>query len=314
MSGPLPNTRRGSFWDDPRLVFPSTEVWLALDADARAAEIERILDALSEYRELMAEGVRHMRSKVGAAAELDGHFRRAGRPVFVASELPVFYPGEAVIAPDVMAVVDCDPDIEPDSWVVADEGRGIDFVLEVRNQGKAHKDLVDAVRDYARRGIPEYFAFDCRRGHLRGWRLGGPNATSYQPILPQRGYLPSRVLGLELAPVGTRLRFFTNGAVVPDATELIARLEAATDAQQAALDERTRKLDESNRKLDDALDRLGAAQAALIDGLLSLCAARALTLSAEQQARIVSEDDILRLSTWLRRAAVATDAASLFAD
>jgi hypothetical protein len=52
----------------------------------------------------------------------------------------------------------------------------------------------------------------------------------------------------------------------------------------------------------------------LIDGLLSLCAARALTLSAEQQARIVSEDDILRLSTWLRRAAVATDAASLFAD
>ncbi len=138
MSGPLPNTRRGSFWDDPRLVFPSTEAWLALDADARAAVIKRILDTLSELRD---------------------------------------------------------------------------------------------------------------------------------------------------------------GA---DATERIDHPEAATDAYQASL--------------DDALDRLGAAQSALIDGLLSLCAARALTLSAEQQARIVSEDDILRLSTWLRRAAVATDAASLFAD
>jgi len=302
----MPTPSRKTFWDDPRLVFPEADVWLALGDDARAAVIERILDALSEYRELMAEGVRHMRSKVGAAAELDGHFRRAGQRVFVASELPVFYPGEAVIAPDVMAVLDCDPDIEPDSWVVVDQGRGLDIVLEVRNQGKAHKDLVDAVRDYARRRIPEYFAFDCRRGHLRGWRLGSADATGYQPIVPQGGYLPSRVLGLNLAVVGTRLRFYTNGAIVPDANELIARLEAATDAQQAALDD-------SARKLDDALDRLGTAQTALTQGLLSLCAARGVVLSPDQQAQIVAEDDVVQLSEWLRRATVVETAERLLA-
>lgn len=318
MTASVPRFEGKCFWDDPRLVFPDTATWRALDADAREAVIDRILAALAEYQELMAEGVRHVRSKVGIAAELDGHFRRAGRQVFVASELGVFYPGEPLIAPDVLAVLDCDPDLEPDSWVVDDQGRGIDLVIEVRNRGKAHKDMVDAVRDYARRRIPEYFAFDCRQGHLRGWRLGSPDAQSYQPIVPQGGYLPSRVLGLDLAVIGKRLRFFANGAAIPDAAELIARIQAVADQQQLERDEATRERDEAARERDeaarerdDALDQLGAAQAALIQGILALCAARDLPLDADQQARIVAEGEVATLSRWLSRAATASTAAAL---
>jgi len=318
MTVSVPGLGGKSFWDDPRLVFPDTATWRALDAAAREAVIDRILGALAEYQELMSEGVRHVRSKVGIAAELDGHFRRSGRRVFVASELGVFYPGEALITPDVMAVLDCDPDIEPDTWVVDDQGRGIDLVIEVRNRGKAHKDLVDAVRDYARRRIPEYFAFDCRRGQLRGWRLGSPDAQSYQPIVPQGGYLPSRVLGLDLAVIGTRLRFFANGAAVPDAAELIARIQAVADRQQLERDEAARERDEVARRLDavvrerdDILDQLGAVQTALIGGILALCAARNLALSADQQAQIVAEGEVATLSAWLARAATAPNADAL---
>jgi Uma2 family endonuclease len=314
MTASVPAPRGKSFWDDLRLVFPDTVTWRGLDAAARQGVIDRILGALAEYQELMSEGVRHVRSKVGIAAELDGHFRRAGRRVFVASELGVFYPGESVIVPDVLAVLDCDPDIEPDTWVVDDRGRGIDLVIEVRNQGKAHKDLVDAVRDYARRRIPEYFAFDCRRGQLRGWRLGSPNAQTYQPIMAQGGYLPSRVLGLDLAVVGTRLRFFANGAAVPDAAELLARIQSFADRQQGERDEAIRARDEALRVRDDARDQLGLAQAALCEGILALCAARNLPLSAQQQAQIVAEGEVTTLSLWLRRAATTSSAEALLAS
>ncbi|MEZ4407754.1 MAG: Uma2 family endonuclease [Polyangiales bacterium] len=215
MVPPSHPTKPPSPWDDPRLIFPDEETWAGLPPAERERVIERIVDVLEEYRAAMSEGVRHFRRKAGAGADLDAHFRRAGRGVFVACELAVFYPAEPVIVPDVLAVMDCDPDIEPESWVVQDQGRGIDVIVEVRNLGKKHKDIVDNVRDYARRRVPEYFSFHCRTGQLRGWRLTEPGARVYQPIVPQGGYLRSEVLGLELAVVDLRLRFYANQALVP---------------------------------------------------------------------------------------------------
>src|SRR5262245_36984624 len=42
------------------------------------------------------------------------------------------------------------------AWVVAEEGKGLDFVLEVLHKGDRNKDLVENVERYAQLGIPEY--------------------------------------------------------------------------------------------------------------------------------------------------------------
>ncbi|MEZ4406022.1 MAG: Uma2 family endonuclease [Polyangiales bacterium] len=294
-------------------MFPDEETWARLDPAERQRVIDRILDTLDEYREAMSEGVRHQRRKTGIAAELDGHFRRAGRAVFIASELAVLYPGEPAIVPDVLAVMDCDPDIEPETWVVSEQGRGVDVVVEVRNLGKKHKDLVENVRDYARRRIPEYFSFNCRDGQLRGWRLAELDALTYQPSVPQGGYLRSAVLGLELAAVGTRLRFYANQALVPDASEIVARLQAMADQQQSQLDEAARERDDARRERDDVRGQLHAAQVAMSAAILTLCEARGVALSPDQHAAVVAEGDVARLTRWLTAAATASDGDAIFA-
>jgi hypothetical protein len=69
-----------------------------------------------------------------------------------------------MIVPDVLAVVDCDPDIEPDSWVVQDQKRGIDLVIEVRNLGRKQKDLVENVRATRASPSPSTSASTVARG------------------------------------------------------------------------------------------------------------------------------------------------------
>jgi Uma2 family endonuclease len=293
-------------WDDPRVIFPDEETWNALSPSAQEVVLERIEATLDEYREAMSEGTRHVKRKMGAALDLDAHFRRAGRQVYIGSELAVLYPGEAVIVPDVLAVLDCDPDYEPERWIVPHEKRGIDLVIEVRNLGKKHKDLVENVRDYARVRIPEYFSYDCRRGLLRGWRLTEPGAQTYLPIVPQRGALHSNVIGLDLAIVDARLRFFQNESMVPTETELVARL-------QRVVDERNDALTESERQRADVVDRLAKVQTSLARTVLELCRLRGLALTEDQRARVLTETEAEALATWAERAATADVAEPLFA-
>ncbi|MEZ4406605.1 MAG: Uma2 family endonuclease [Polyangiales bacterium] len=308
-----PHPKALRVWDDPRVVFPDEETWARLSPAEREAVVERIESVLDEHREAMSEGTRHYKRKAGVTADLDAHFRRLGRAVYVSSELAVLYPGEAVIVPDVLAVVDCDPDYEPERWIVQDEGRGVDLIIEVRNLGKKHKDVVENVRDYARVGIPEYFSFDCRRGVLRGWRLASASARSYQPIVPQRGYLPSMVLGLDLAVMQSRLRFFVNETLVPNEAELVARLQMLADEKQGALDEAERQRGEAERQRDDALDQLARVQVTLARNVLDACRLRGVALTAEQSARIAAESDVDVLTAWSERAFSAATADDLLA-
>jgi len=300
-------------WDDPRIRLPDAETWASLDDAAQDARIEEIVAVLDEYREAMSEGTRHVRRKVGAAADLDAHFRRAGRGVYIGMELGVFYPGEAVIVPDVLAVMDCDPDYEPESWNVTRERRGIDVVIEVRNLGKKHKDLVENVEDYARLRIPEYFSFDCRSSQLRGWRLSDTQPRTYVPLIPQGGLLRSSVLGLDLAVVRTRLRFFSNGALVPSESELVVRLQALVDERQNERDEAAQARDEAAQARDESLARAARFQATLTQTILQALALRGVALDPRQTARVLSEDDPTTLAAWSQRAFTVTDGAALFA-
>jgi Uma2 family endonuclease len=306
MTGPSQRPRAPRVWDDPRIRVPDEETWARLSPAEREATAERIEAVLDEYREAMSEGVRHSKRKSGIAADLDAFYRRQGRRVLLANELAVLYPGEAVIVPDVVAVFDCDPDYEPERWVVQDEKRGVDLVIEVRNLGRKHKDVVENVLDYARVRIPEYFSFDCRRGVLRGWRLADPQARSYQPIVPQGGSLRSNVLGLELAVLQMRLRFFQGQSMIPTEAELITRLQSIVDERQEALDH-------AERQRADAIDQLSRLQVALARSVLDVCRLRGLALSDAQRARIAAESDAALLATWSERAASAATGDELLA-
>ena len=93
--------------DDPRA--PPQEVWERLTPEERA----RIVDGLpSEFPVSEAappEGDPHFVAKVRTRLVLEGFFSRTGRKVYLACELPVYYPGERMFAPDVIAVLGVEP-------------------------------------------------------------------------------------------------------------------------------------------------------------------------------------------------------------
>jgi hypothetical protein len=215
--------------DVPRA--PSSEAWDRMTPEER----RRAVDALpSEFdRQLfLPEGDPHFNTKMRVRATLDDFFARMGRPVYLACELPVYYPGERMFAPDLMAVVDVSTH-ERMRWVVSDERRGLDLALEIRVSGDRHKDYEANVERYARLGIREYFVFDRTRLHLAGWRLG--EGRRYHPIVPQFGRFHSEVLGLDMRREDHRLRFYVGTASVPTSAELVGTLEGMLEGLEERL-------------------------------------------------------------------------------
>ena len=178
----------------------------------------------------MSEGRPHKKAKTRAIDLLGLHFKAMGRLIYLAEEMAVMYPGEVSFTPDVMAVVDVPQpdDDERMAWVVADEGRGIDLVLEVLHAGNRKKDLTDNVERYARLGIPEYFVYDRGQQRLYGYRLP-PGARRYTPIVPQGGRYHTAVLGLDFAIEDGRLRVFHGSSELFGTDDLIARLHKMVD-------------------------------------------------------------------------------------
>ena len=150
---------------DPRA--PSQRVWDELGDVERA----RIVAALPSEVPLAEppEGDQHRIPKTRALEALGEYFRRLKRRVYLSSELPVYYPGEPMFAPDILAVLDVEPGPR-ERWVVSAEGRGLDFALEICVRGNRRKDFVDNVARFARLGIPEYFAYDALVPRLSGFR------------------------------------------------------------------------------------------------------------------------------------------------
>jgi Uma2 family endonuclease len=247
--------------DDPRA--PEMEQWERMSPDER----DRVVAMLPPDVPLELvpnEGDLHRQAKRGALDALEGWFRRTDRKIYLSSELSIYYPGERRFAPDLLAVTDVEPH-ERTSWVVAKEGKGLDFVLEVHVTGDRRQDEETNITRYARLGIAEYFYFDRPRLRLAGYRLP-VGARAYQRLVPQVGRFPSHVLGLDLALDGERLRFFAGNAPLEDADEMIARLGAMLDiviaSQEGAerqaealaeqLEEERRLREETERQLAEA--------------------------------------------------------------
>lgn len=253
--------------DDPRA--PPAEVWEQLTPEQRREIVDSLPSEFPLDEAAPPEGDPHWHPVTRARTTLDRWFRRAGRRVYVSGNLAVYYPGERVFSPDVIAVADVETH-ERDRWVVSDEGKGIDVALEVIVRGKRRKDLQRNVEWFARLGIPEYFVYDRKRGSLRGFRLASSAARAYEPVIPQRGHYASRVLGLDLVIEGGRLCFYAGDAAIPDTDELIDKLGALVDAaEQRAqelelrLDEEARAREEEARVREEAERRLAEALAEL---------------------------------------------------
>lgn len=266
---------------DPRA--PSQEVWEAMTPEQRA-RVVAMLPAEVPLELHPPEGDQHRKAKSRTADTLDAFFRRIGRKIYVSSELGVFYPDEPRFAPDVLAVLDVETH-DRTKWVVSDEGKGLDLVIEVHYRGDTDKDYKQNVERYARLGVREYFVFDRAMLTLRGYRLPQPTEElrgrprAYRPILPQQGRFASEVLGLDLIIEGDKLRFLLGMAEVPEAEELVAKLGAMLDtvllhrqeAEDRARAEAERaeaeaaRAQELQRKLTETEQKLASAEALIAE-------------------------------------------------
>lgn len=206
---------------------PTREAWDAMTAAERAAAVEALPLSLPQshiIQRAMAEGDEHLETRYQARDTLRRWYRSRERQVYVGSEMMVYYPGEEPITPDVFAVREVATHWRK-TWVVAEEGKGVEWALEVLASGRRAKDLDRNVTRYAELGIAEYFVFDLRTRRLHAWRQSAPGVRRYEPIRKEGDSYPSQVLGLDLLVVGRTLRFRQGTSELLTAEDLLERLE-----------------------------------------------------------------------------------------
>lgn len=283
-------------------VTPTVEVWRRMTPTEKLDFQLQAIDALNATADLMGEGRPHKNAKTRTMDALSLHFKATGRTVYLGEEMVVLYPGVETFSPDILAVLDVEEpeDDERMSWVVADEGKGLDLVIEVLYKGKRDKDLVTNVERYAQLGIPEYFLYDRLKHKLHAYRLPSSGTRRYERVMPQFGRYHSRVLGLDMQVVGTELRFLAGEAELPGSAKLIGRLQnmmlsVSTKLEQAEARAEQAELEATNAKIE-----------AWATGVLAVLRARGFVITDAARAQIMAQQDTERLARWLEKAIVAT--------
>lgn len=286
------------------LIAPTEAEWRAMSPEARLDRLDEINSALSDPPVWASEGRPHKKAKSVVLDQLGLHFGSTGRDVYLAEEMAVLYPGQPSFAPDILAVLGV-PQPEEDermAWVVVDEGRGPDLILEVLHHGDRNKDLVANVARYAALGIPEYFVYDRARQQIIGYRLPGPGATRYQRILPQMGRSTSTVLGLELAVTGGKLRFYYGQAELIGTPDLIDRIRGMMQDLETKADQAQAQAEQAQSQTDQAQTEAEQAREAMRTSILALLTARG-PCPDEVRAQVSACGDLATLQRWLLRAA-----------
>ena len=196
----------------------------------------------------MAESEIHAQCMMYATAALRRHFQRhAQRDVYVSSNHFIYYERgnpRAVVAPDVYVVIGAPVHLR-DSYLLWNEPKGPDFVLEATSRSTRREDLGHKREVYAALGVTEYFLYDPRDEYLtpplQGFTLedGQYRPLPAMTVLPGRGVaIRSEVLGLELRDRREeqmlRLRDPATGRDLPTYDELDEAHEAAEAARRAA--------------------------------------------------------------------------------
>jgi Uma2 family endonuclease len=186
---------------------------------------------------------------------LRAHFE-AEPDVYVWGNLLLFYEEgnrREHVAPDVFVVRGVPKDPPRPNYLVWEEGKGPDLVIEVTSKSTRAEDRntkMALYRDVLR--VAEYFLFDPYEEYLKppmqGFRLAG---GEYRPIEPVAGRLPSAVLGLHLERDRTALRLFdpAAGRRLPTLQEKAAEAEAARRRAEAEAERLRREVEELKRRL-----------------------------------------------------------------
>ena len=159
--------------------------------------------------------------------------------------------------PDLLVAFGVDPAAYKASngYIMSEQGKSPDFVLEIASESTAEVDAGPKRRDYAALGIGEYWRFDGTGDH-HGARLAGERLVDGEYVaiaieeLPDgnlQGY--SAALNLNIRWEGGELRFYDPATGRPIAT--LADERARANAQQearAAAEARVRELEEQLRR------------------------------------------------------------------
>ena len=172
--------------------------------------------------------------------------------------------------PDLLVAFEVDPAAyrETNGYVLSQQGKPPDFVLEIASEGTGHIDVGEKRGFYEGLGIPEYWRFDqTPTGQWHGARLAGDGLVDgkYRPIeiaeLPDgglEGYSPA--LDLLLRWEEGELAFYDPATSRPIATYESQRARA--DREHARADQERARADQERARAETAEARRDAELAA----------------------------------------------------
>ena len=231
---------------------------------------------------------------------LQEHFR-AQQDVYVTGNLLLYYEEgnrRAMVAPDVFVVMGA-ANHRRSSYLLWQEPKGPDFVMEVTSKSTRQEDQGAKRELYRRLGVREYWQYDPTGDYLapalQGYELRG---GEYER-LPGRELaagvvaLGSAVLGLELRLYGGELRLYD--PVAGRALGTREEIEADLRERDAELRERDAELRERNADLKETAAELRAAEARLREEVAARQRETAARAAAE--ARAAELEALLRKTT-----------------
>ena len=165
--------------------------------------------------------------------------------------------------PDLLVAFNVDPDAfeRSNAYVIEEQGKPPDFVLEIASPSSRRRDLVTKRAAYARLEIPEYWRFDelakRRPRKLSGDRLEGneyrPLPTELLPDGVVQGYSP--VLDLHLRWEEGELRWYDPATGRPIASLAEEREARIRSDARAEVERGTRILAEERARTEEARAR-----------------------------------------------------------
>jgi Uma2 family endonuclease len=235
----------------------------------------------------VAESDFQLRPLLYAVTTLQTYFEDRA-DVYVAGNMFIYYEEgnpEAVVAPDVFVVLGTAKH-DRASYMLWQEPKGPDFVLEITSRSTRTRDQGPKRGTYAFLGVREYFQYDPTHDYLvpalQGTRLV---AGTYQAILPttlsdSTLVLHSDVLGLDVRLEDDTLRFYEpgTGQKLLSHAEIVQAYQAAEQARQAA-EQARQAAEQARREAEERAEREEAARRA------------AETRLAELEARLRERDN-----------------------
>jgi Uma2 family endonuclease len=187
----------------------------------------------------MAETPQHRQNMTDTIVTLGFWFENDPQ-VYVSGNMFIYYvPGDRLrhISPDVFVVRDVPKLPERRRYLVWEEGKGPDLVIEFTSPSTREEDIDDKFPIYRDTlGVREYFLFDPFAEYLdppmQGYRLHGGR---YVRIRRVNGRLPSKVLGLHLERDDWQLRLYdprTGRRLLTPAEEHEARQHAEAEVER----------------------------------------------------------------------------------